>query len=64
MKYNNASKRWGNSNNNGGGGGIHHDLLYSGVQSQKAVSAYLTSKQVLPFGFERQSRYMCLFCFV
>ena len=27
---------------------------YSAVQSQKAVSAYFTSKQILPFGFAEQ----------
>ena len=27
------------------------------LQSQKAVSAYLRSKQILPFGFAWQSRY-------
>ena len=25
--------------------------MYTAVQSQKAVSAYFTSKQILPFGF-------------
>ena len=29
-------------------------LCYSVVKSQKAVSAYLTSKLILPFGFARQ----------
>ena len=29
-------------------------LVYSAVQSQKAVSAYFTSKQILHFGFEEQ----------
>ena len=28
--------------------------LLSAVQSQKAVSAYFTSKQMLPFGFAEQ----------
>ena len=27
------------------------NLIYTAVQSQKAVSAYFTSKQTLPFGF-------------
>ena len=29
-------------------------LHYSGVQSQKAVSGYFTSQQILPFGFAEQ----------
>ena len=29
-------------------------VWYTAVQSQKAVSAYLTGKQILPFGFDRQ----------
>ena len=29
-------------------------VLYAAVLSQKAVSAYFTSKQILPFGFARQ----------
>ena len=29
---------------------------YIAVQSQKAVSAYFTSEQILPFGFAEQSR--------
>ena len=28
--------------------------MYAAVQSQKAVSAYFTSKQILPFGFAEQ----------
>ena len=28
--------------------------VISGVQSQKAVSAYFTSEQILPFGFEAE----------
>ena len=28
--------------------------MYTAVQSQKAVSAYFTSKQILPFGFAEQ----------
>ena len=28
--------------------------LYTAVQRQKAVSAYFTSEQILPFGFARQ----------
>ena len=30
------------------------------VQSQKAVTAYFTSKQLLPFGFARQNYKCCL----
>ena len=30
---------------------------YSAVQSQKAVSAYFTSSEILPFGFAKQ--YCC-----
>ena len=30
-------------------------LYSSAVQSQKAVSAYFTSKQILPFGFAEHS---------
>ena len=40
---------------------IFSDLirLITAVQSQKAVSAYFTSKQILPFGFaQHYSRYM------
>ena len=33
---------------------IRHFICYSVVKSQKAVSAYLTSKLILPFGFARQ----------
>ena len=32
------------------------------VQSQMAVSAYFTSKQILPFGFAEQNRPTNLFC--
>ena len=28
--------------------------MYTAVQSQKALSAFFTSKQILPFGFEKQ----------
>ena len=34
-------------------------LNYAVLQSQKAVSAYLWSKQILPFGFERQYVMIC-----
>ena len=29
--------------------------MYTVLQSQKAVSAYFTSEQILPFGFSEQS---------
>ena len=35
-------------------------LLHSAVQSQKAVSAYFTSKQILPFGFAGQHRHVII----
>ena len=33
-----------------------HGWAYTAVKSQKAVSAYFTSKQILPFGFAEQFR--------
>ena len=33
-------------------------VTYSAVQSQKAVTAHLNSKQLLPFGLARQYRYL------
>ena len=48
---------------------IHHVLILTQcnviqgqtlVQSQKAVSAYFTSRQILPFGFARQNSSKCL----
>ena len=35
-------------------------LIYSAVQSQKAISAYLTSEQTLPFGFAEKYCYMLI----
>ena len=32
------------------------DTIQGGLQSQKAVTAYLKSKQLLTFGFARQSK--------
>ena len=32
------------------------NIMYADVQNQKAVSAYFTSKQILPFGFAEQHR--------
>ena len=37
----------------------YHKTLYTALQSQKAVTGYLKSKQLLPFGFARQSMYDC-----
>ena len=35
---------------------------YSDLQSQKAVSAHLKSKQILPFGFARQYSSLLIMC--
>ena len=49
------------SSRHGSHGGLHNDLAphYTVVQSQKAVSAHFTSKQMLPFGFAE--RYKCCY---
>ena len=33
-------------------------ITYNTVQSQKAVSAYFTNKETLPFGFAEQNRWI------
>ena len=37
-----------------GGNSYNIGWMYSSLQSQKAVTAYLESKQLLPFDFARQ----------